>query len=144
MIKKQIKKLMSATANRFASLNTNDQTLTIRSPQKLNTINCEKAPIRANLPPPIIVRGVLDFIGFRNELIRLVGSENFLCKSTTKFNNTNFKLNNCKKSQQPTHNTNIPPNHTPSYAQDTSSDKLTTSPQQNINNNVLTIFLNNF
>lgn len=48
-----------------------------------NTGNCEEAPIRKNLPPPIIVRGVLDFIGFRDELVRLVGSENFFFKSPT-------------------------------------------------------------
>lgn len=71
--------------NRFASLATNDQTdTTISLPQTLfNTINCEEAPNRTNLPPSIFVCGMLDCIDFRNKLVSLVGSENFFCKSST-------------------------------------------------------------
>lgn len=75
---------MFETANRFSSLGTNEQTdPTTRLPQTpFNTINCEEAVTKTNLPPPIVVRGVLNFIGFRDELVRLVSSENFLCKSS--------------------------------------------------------------
>ncbi|VVC42920.1 Pre-C2HC domain [Cinara cedri] len=78
------KKPMFATTNRFTPLATNDQIDPFTSPPQApsNTDNCE-APTRANLPPPIIVRGVLDFISFRDELVRLVGSDNFFFKSST-------------------------------------------------------------
>lgn len=80
------KKPMFVTANRFASLSASDQTdPTNRSSQTLsNPVKCDEAPTSTNLPPPIIVRGVLDFIGFRNMLVKLVGSENFFFKSSSK------------------------------------------------------------
>jgi len=84
------------TTNRFSLLTTDNQSdPTISSSQTpFNTANCEDtpsktnlnyedAPIRLNLPPPIIVRGVLDFIGFRDELVILIGSDNFFFKSST-------------------------------------------------------------
>jgi len=79
------KKPMFITTNRFALLTTNDRTdPTTRSSQTpSNTINCEDAPSRTNLPTPIIVRGILDFIGIRDELVKLIGPENFFFKSST-------------------------------------------------------------
>lgn len=90
------KKPMFITANRFALLATDNQSDPTNSSSQtpFNTDNCEDAPkktnlnyedapSRSNLPPPIIVRGVLDFIGFRDELIRLIGSDNFFFKSSS-------------------------------------------------------------
>lgn len=79
------KKLMFITANKFSSLATNDQSdTTISLPQtSSNTIHCEETPLKINLPPPIIVLGMLDFISYRKKLMKLVGLENFLCKSST-------------------------------------------------------------
>ena len=39
--------------------------------------------IKIKLPPPIFIREVLDFVSFRQQLISLIGSENFLFKSST-------------------------------------------------------------
>lgn len=77
---------MLVTANRFASLITNYQTdSTDRLSQTpSNPDKCEEVRIRTNLPPPIIIRGVLNFIGFRDKFARLVGSKNFFFKSSTK------------------------------------------------------------
>jgi hypothetical protein len=71
------KKPMFVTTNRFVLLTTDNQSdpTTSSSQTPFNTANCEDAPSktnlnyedaqsRTNLPPPIIVRGVLDFIGF--------------------------------------------------------------------------------
>ncbi|KAE9529197.1 hypothetical protein AGLY_011993 [Aphis glycines] len=92
------KKPMFITTNRFALLATDNQSdpTTSLSQTPFNTANCvdppsktnlnlndEDAPSKTNLPPPIIVRGVLDFIGFRDELVRLIGSDNFFFKSST-------------------------------------------------------------
>jgi len=35
------------------------------------------------LPPPIFIKGVLDFIGLRNSIRDLIGPSSFLCKSST-------------------------------------------------------------
>jgi len=90
------KKPMFVTTNRFALLTTDNQsdptTSSSQTPfnaanyvdaQSKTNLNYEGAPSRSNLPPPIIVRGVLDFIGFRDELVRLIGSDNFFFKSST-------------------------------------------------------------
>lgn len=73
---------MFVITNRYAFLTADDQSgPNTRSSQTPSTTNCEDAsiktnsnyedaPSRTNLPPPIIVRGVLDFIGFRDELVR--------------------------------------------------------------------------
>jgi len=71
------KKPMFVTTNRFSLLTTDNRSdpTTSSSQTPFNTANCEDAPSktylnyedapsRSNLPPPIIVRGVLDFIGF--------------------------------------------------------------------------------
>lgn len=39
--------------------------------------------IKIKLPPPIFIREVLDIVSFRQQLISLIGSENFLFKSST-------------------------------------------------------------
>lgn len=48
-------------------------------------MNHEEGSMRTNLPYSIIVRRELDFIGFRNEIIKLVGSKNIFRKSSTNF-----------------------------------------------------------
>ncbi|KAL4126479.1 hypothetical protein QTP88_010701 [Uroleucon formosanum] len=37
---------------------------------------------KRKLPPPIYVRGILDFVEVRNELIKLIGTDTFTCKSS--------------------------------------------------------------
>lgn len=37
---------------------------------------------KRKLPPPIYVRGILDFVEVRNELIKLIGTDPFTCKSS--------------------------------------------------------------
>lgn len=39
--------------------------------------------MRKKFQPPIFVRGILDFVSFRNELINLIGKDKFFFKSTT-------------------------------------------------------------
>jgi hypothetical protein len=45
-----------------------------------------------NLPPPIIVKGIKDFVSLRSELIDLVGPENFTVKSN--INNLKILIKN--------------------------------------------------
>lgn len=52
-------------------------------PQQFTTKSSEtKSQIKINPSPRIFVREVLDFIGFRHLLITLIGSINFLFKSS--------------------------------------------------------------
>jgi hypothetical protein len=79
-------KPMFVTANRYSPLVTNDnvENISTLSPPINNTddINDAQTP-KIKLPPPIFVRDLLDFAGFRNTLIELIGSENFTFKSST-------------------------------------------------------------
>lgn len=78
------KKHMFITANRFALFITRDQTKsTTRLPlTPFSSLNSEEAPTKINLPPPIFFRGILDFIGFRDDLVRLVGQKIVFYKSS--------------------------------------------------------------
>lgn len=72
------------TANRYFPLSTDVISHEPSEPHSNNNINIEaEQPTKIKLPPPIFVRGILDFVGFRNQLIDLIGSENFIFKSST-------------------------------------------------------------
>jgi hypothetical protein len=92
---------MFITVNRFAPLTTrisqNEHNFTENeNDAHINDINIEASDetqnIKQKLPPPIIVKGILDFAGFRNKLINLIGPENFTFKSST----NNLKIQTTK------------------------------------------------
>jgi len=86
-------KPMFITVNRYSPLATNDDIYISPVPPNNNNINNEEVqPIKIKLPPPIFVRGILDFVGFRNQLINLIGSVNFIFKSST----NNLKIQTAK------------------------------------------------
>jgi hypothetical protein len=65
------------THNSFSPFS-NDVTLTAtltKDTSKENLPPVDSQGIKIKLPPPIVVRGILDFISLRNELIRLIGAE---------------------------------------------------------------------
>lgn len=70
-------KPMFTSVNRFSPLAINDE------PTSNENNSQEDSEIKIKSPPPIIIRGMLDFIGFRNKLINLIGPENFQFKSST-------------------------------------------------------------
>jgi len=38
---------------------------------------------KSTLHPPIFIKGILDFIGLRNNIIDIIGQDSFFCKSTS-------------------------------------------------------------
>lgn len=77
-------KPMFITANRYSPLSTEDNIIESSDTHTHDTANIEvDQPAKIKLPPPIFIRGILDFVGFRNQLINLIGSENFVFKSST-------------------------------------------------------------
>jgi len=56
------------------------------TPNPDSDVNNSKAPTsqlkNAHLPPPIIIKGVKDFVSLRSELIDFVGPDNFTFKSS--------------------------------------------------------------
>jgi len=86
--KKNIKPIFAST-NRYAILdnenneNNNTDLNKTKSDENSNA-NMELDEIKIKPPPPIFVRGLLDFAAFRTVLIKLVGINNFLVKSTSK------------------------------------------------------------
>lgn len=78
-------KKMFITPNRYAPLIINNSQnehnfAENENDAQLNDINIEADEtqnIKQKLPPPIIVKGVLDFVGFRNKLINLIGPGKF-------------------------------------------------------------------
>ena len=77
-------KPMFITVNRYSPLFTEDNILESSDTHADNITNIDvDQPAKIKLPPPIFVRGILDFVGFRNQLIDLIGSENFIFKSST-------------------------------------------------------------
>jgi hypothetical protein len=63
--------------NRFSPLAINDE------PTSKENNSSENSEIKIKPPPPITVRGMLNFIGFRNELINLIGLKNLRVRVTT-------------------------------------------------------------
>lgn len=78
-----ISKKLFVTRNRFELLKSTEQT-----EETIKTIEKEKQPIAdpvltySKPPPPIFIRGVVDFPGVCTKLIELIGVDNFICKST--------------------------------------------------------------
>lgn len=86
--KKNIKPIFAST-NRYAILdNENNNTESNQTKSDANQINSNANmvidEIKIKPPPPIFVRGLLDFAAFRTVLINLVGINNFFVKSTSK------------------------------------------------------------
>lgn len=74
------------TANRFSPLSKDDSEI-VHSQNALSTEDnppsIDTQEEKKKLPPPIIVRGILDFFGIRNEIIKLIGADKFIFKSST-------------------------------------------------------------
>lgn len=74
------------TANRYSPLateNENNENSSHYSQGNVAEITDDSPSNKIKLPPPIFVRGVLDFVELRNQLIKLIGSENFSFKLST-------------------------------------------------------------
>lgn len=78
-------KLLFVTSNRYSSFTVNKKTacstpthtqINAKTPEANNKIKIKS-------PPPIFVREVLDLVSFRQNLISLIVSDNFLFKSST-------------------------------------------------------------
>jgi len=77
-------KPMFITANRYSPLTTDDNIIESCDTHTENTANIEvDQPAKIKLSPPICIRGILDFVGFRKQFIDLIGSKNFILKSST-------------------------------------------------------------
>lgn len=75
-------KPMFITANRYSPLTTDDNIIESCDTYTDNITNIKvDQPAKIKLPPPIFIRGILDFVGFRKQLIDSFGSENFIFKS---------------------------------------------------------------
>jgi len=93
-------KKMFITPNRYAPLiinnSHNEHNFAVNEDDaQINDMNIEADEtqnFKQKLSPPIIVKGLLDFVGFRNELINLIGPENFTFKSST----NNLKIQTTK------------------------------------------------
>lgn len=85
-------KPLFVTINRYSPLVTDDNNLESNEIDTNNRTNDEDQPVKIKLPPPIFVRGILDFVGLRNQLVVLIGSENFIFKSST----NNLKIQTTK------------------------------------------------
>jgi hypothetical protein len=73
------------THNRFSPLSndvTEKVTLTNDYISNENLPPVDSQSTKMKLPPPIFVRGILNFIGLRNELIKLIGADKFIFKSS--------------------------------------------------------------
>lgn len=82
--KKNIKPIFAST-NRYAILdNENNENNNTDSNKTKSDENSNANMEMEKPPPPIFVRGLLDFAAFRTVLIKLVGINNFLVKSTSK------------------------------------------------------------
>lgn len=74
------KKKLFATRNRYELLKPTEPPDEIFVEE--NQPNAGQVPISSKPPPPIFLRGVEDFPGTCAELVRLIGADNFICKST--------------------------------------------------------------
>lgn len=97
--KKNIKPIFAST-NRYAILdnenienNNTESNQTKSDENQINSnTNMDTDEIKIKPPPPIFVRGLLDFATFRKTLINLVGINNYFVKSTSK--NLKIQSNN--------------------------------------------------
>lgn len=69
------------TTNRYEVLAQNENENNSDDPGD-NDISEHDAELLVKLPPPIYIKGVLDFQGLCTKLIELIGVDNFICKST--------------------------------------------------------------
>lgn len=80
------KKPLFVSTNRYAALEIDDafdtETSKIIENMSENTQTSHEQETRISPPPPIIVRGVTDFLSVRSNLTDLVGQDNFTFKST--------------------------------------------------------------
>ena len=81
---KKVKPLF-VTLNRFSSLSNDDSVMEdiVSNSTPNNLSPNDDQTVKSKLPPPIFVRGILDFVRFRNELVKLIGNEKFFFKSST-------------------------------------------------------------
>lgn len=83
LLLQHVSKKLFVTRNRFELLKP-----IVQAEETIETIVKEKQSIAdpvltySKPPPPIFIRGVVDFPGVRTELIELIGVDNFFCKST--------------------------------------------------------------
>jgi hypothetical protein len=60
---------MLITANPYSPLTTDDNIIESSDTHTHNSANIEVGqPAKIKLPPPILIRGIQDFVGFRNQL----------------------------------------------------------------------------
>jgi len=88
--KKKSKQYFTST-NRYSAIapTDNDDEVFYQAFQLPEHSNTETQPeIQTHMPPPIIVKGVTDFINVRSDLINLIGSDRLSFKSTI----SNFKI----------------------------------------------------
>lgn len=83
-------KSVFVSSNRFNSLQLPDNEISIETNGTSNNINSnnDEHSNHIPIPPPIFVRNVSDFIELRNQLIKLIGPQNFSFKSSA----TNLKI----------------------------------------------------
>lgn len=78
-----INKKLFVTRNRFELLKPTEPTEgTSETIEKEKQSTADPVLTHSKPPPPIFVRGVVDFPGICTELIELIGVDNFICKST--------------------------------------------------------------
>lgn len=79
-----ISKKLFATRNRFELLKPTEsaEESMVEEKQSIADPIAEPVPTYSKPPPPIFIRGVIDFPGVCTELIELIGVDNFICKST--------------------------------------------------------------
>ena len=85
-ITKTSHKSIFSTSNRYSLLSVDDNIMIVNPPQQSTNEASDEItePVKPPpTPPPIIVNGINDFVQLRLELIKLIGSENFLFKSST-------------------------------------------------------------
>lgn len=75
-------KQLFISSNRFAPIALDDNTEPNIQNQTPITNSSTEQGKKISLPPPIIVRGIKDFVSVRAELIDIVGNENFSVKAT--------------------------------------------------------------
>jgi len=70
------------TRNRFELLKpteSSEETI-VEEKQSIADSIADPVPTYSKPPPPIFIRGVVDFPGVCTELIELIGVDNFICK----------------------------------------------------------------
>ncbi|KAL4103216.1 hypothetical protein QTP88_018593 [Uroleucon formosanum] len=85
-ISKTTQKSIFSTTNRYSCLAADDNPETAvpsQNPSNEASDDISESIKPTPSPPPIMVQGVLDFVTLRNDFLKLLGTENFLFKSST-------------------------------------------------------------